>query len=274
MEPLLTRGWDAILPSIERAEHVLLATDFDGTLAPIVSDPELAQMSVLDRDALRAICANDGYSVAIVTGRQMEEIRRLVQLDDVYYAANYGMEIDGPDGFRFREPEGERIRSLVTSLAPQLSDSLADISGVVVENKALSITVHHRHVAAEFLTTVSRRVSEITAPAVSGGHIRVSNGNRQAIEIVPVNATNKGIAIALILEHVGKTGIQPWPMYMGDDVMDEQGFRLVNDRGGASIIISPGGKDETEAQFFANKPADVSQLISRMVSVSPGRLWS
>ena len=274
MEPLLTRGWDAVHADIDRAEHVLLATDFDGTLAPIVPRPELARMSETDRDSLRAISRRERYSVAIVTGRRMEEIRSLAKLGEVYYAANYGMEIDGPNGFRFREPEGDRARFLVASLAPQLESSLADIEGAVVENKSLSVTVHYRHVRPEMLASVRNRVKDVTAADVSAGHIRVSEGNRAAIEVVPMDSTDKGNAIALILDRMREVGTRPWPIYMGDDVMDEDGFRLVNDRGGASIIVGPEDGVSTDARFFVDSPADVSRFLARVVAVSEGRPWN
>ena len=274
MEPLLTRGWDAISAGIDGAEHVLLATDFDGTLAPIVPRPELAELARADHDSLRALGRQERYSVAIVTGRRMEEIKKLVRLEDAYYAANYGMEIDGPGGFRFREPEGDRARFLIASLAPELESAVDGIEGAVVENKILSITVHHRHVRPGMLAAVRNQVRDVTAAGVSAGNIRVAEGNRRAIEVVPTDSTNKGKAIALILDRMREVGVRAWPIYLGDDVMDEDGFRLVNERGGASVIVGPESGNTTEARFFGDAPADVSRFLARMAAASEGRPWN
>jgi trehalose-phosphatase len=273
MEPLLTRGWDAIHSGIQRAEHVLVATDFDGTLAPIVARPEMARLTESDRQVLKTIAGNPEFSVAIVTGRQMEEIRDLVQIDGAYYAANYGMEIDGPNSFRFREPTGERARSLIAALAPELDKAVSDISGAVVENKTLSITVHHRNVEPELVSVVSHRVRALTDPGVSAGTIRVREGNRKAIEVVPTDANDKGKAIGLILDRIGEIGARPWPIYLGDDVMDEDGFRVVNDLGGVSVLVGAENPAATEAQFSAVSTNEISHLIGRIAAVSQGQPW-
>ncbi len=273
MEPLLTRGWDAIRSGIQRAEHVLLATDFDGTLAPIVPRPEMARLTEADRQGLNTIAGDPEFSVAIVTGRQLEEIRDLVQVDEAYYAANYGMEIDGPNTFRFREPAGKQARSLISSLAPELEQAVSDISGAVVENKTLSITVHHRNVEPELVSLVSQRVKALTDLGVSAGNIRVREGNRKALEVVPTDANDKGKAIGMILDRIGEVSARPWPVYLGDDVMDEDGFRVVNDRGGVSVLVGAENPTETAAQFSAGSTSEISQLVARIAALSQGQTW-
>lgn len=273
MEPVLTRGWEAIRTGIQRAEHVLVATDFDGTLAPIVALPKMARMTESDRQDLKAIVGNPEFSVAIVTGRRMEEIRRLVPVDGVYYAANYGMEIDGPNSFRFREPTGEHARSLIASLAFELDKAVSDIGGAVVENKKLSITVHHRNVEPKWVSVVSQRVKALTDPDVSAGTIRVREGNRKAIEVVPTDANDKGKAIGLILDRISEVRARPWPIYLGDDVMDEDGFRVVNDRGGVSVLVGNENPVTSQAQFSAASTTEISQILGRIAAVSQGQPW-
>ncbi len=269
MEPLLAEGWEPIRDCIERERRVLLATDFDGTLAPIVPEPDLAAMSKANRSSLQSLSESDRFSVAIVTGRRMEEIRQLVRLDGVYYAANYGMEIDGPHSFRYREPKGNEARSAVASLVPELDAALMDIRGVVVENKTLSITVHYRHVGSEHLTALRSCVHEVTRNAVSSGLIEVREGQRRAIEVLPVDGTHKGDAVALIMDHLsGVNAPPPWPIYMGDDLMDEDGFRVANERGGVSVAVNPAADGETHAQYYARSPAEVSTFLERVAQMA------
>ena len=271
MEPLLERGWDSIREGIERAERILLATDFDGTLSPIVPSPDLAAMSDANRSSLQSLSESNRFLVAIVTGRRMEEIRRLVALDGVYYAANYGMEIDGPRSFRYREPSEDEARSAVASLALELDQALADIAGAVVEDKALSITVHYRHVDSEFRATLRSRVGEVAGPLVALGLVHVREGHRSAIEVLPVGAAHKGDAVALILDRTREAGAQPWPIYLGDDVMDEDGFRIANERGGVSVVVSPETGAESAARYYAESPAEVSKFLERLVQIAAAR---
>jgi trehalose-phosphatase len=233
----------------------------------------MARLTESAREDLKTIAGHPAFSVAIVTGRQMEEIRNLAQIDGVYYAANYGMEIDGPSSFRFREPTSDRTQSLISSLAPALEKAVADISGAVVENKTLSITIHYRSVDPEMVPVVNQRVEALADPGVSAGTIRVREGNRKAIEVVPTDANDKGKAIGLILDRISEVGARPWPIYLGDDVMDEDGFRVVNDRGGVSVLVGAEIPVSTQAQFSAGSTIEVSQLLGRIAAVSQGQPW-
>ena len=70
--------------------------------------------------------------------------------------------------------------------------------------------------------------------------------------------------MALILDHACETGVQPWPIYLGDDVMDEDGFRTANERGGVSVVVGPEADAESDARYCAESPAEVTVFLERL----------
>src|SRR5690606_36240593 len=131
-----------------RAQSMLLALDFDGTLAPIVPQPDQATLLPGARRAIQRLLDRADTRIAIVSGRALADARERVGLQGVYYAGNHGLEIEGPDVERIH-PEALAATHAVAECRAALEREFAAEPEVLVEDKHLSLSVHFRLMADE-----------------------------------------------------------------------------------------------------------------------------
>ena len=93
----LFKSWDTFSSDVRAAAHILLLADYDGTLTPIVGRPAEAKLSATVREQLGALAQKQNFSVGIISGRLLSEVKALVRIQEIYYAGNHGFEIEGPD---------------------------------------------------------------------------------------------------------------------------------------------------------------------------------
>lgn len=241
-----------IAAGIQAAPEILLFLDFDGTLAPIVDRPSMASMPVGMRDALARCAANPKFSVAIVSGRGLADLRARVDLDNLIYAGNHGLEITGP-GVDFIEPGAvERLKAL-GELARHLRARLHHIPGVEVENKILSASVHYRRAADGTLPDIRQVVDDaVVFDDVQPFHI--TEGSK-VLEIRPSVGWDKGKAVSWIQQATGHP--QALPVYIGDDTTDEDAFLAIPN----GVTVSVGQGRETSAQYFLENQEAVPEFL-------------
>ena len=132
--------------------------DFDGTLAPIAPRPDLACLPASTATLLAALAKR--HLVCILSGRALPDLRRKVAIPGVFYGADHGRHIIGPDESGIEHVVGAEAREDLRSASRLLQQRLADIEGVIVEEKDLSLSVHYRLTAEAHRPVVSRRVQE------------------------------------------------------------------------------------------------------------------
>ncbi|MEM9443337.1 MAG: trehalose-phosphatase, partial [Pseudomonadota bacterium] len=140
-------------------KRLALCLDYDGTLTPIVDRPELALMSDCMRQTLARLaeCA----TVAVISGRDLKDIRRMVALKSLYYAGSHGFEIAGPDQAGIASEHGAEYLPLLDKVEQALRSRLANIDGILVERKRLSVAVHYRLVAEAVQANVKKITDEV-----------------------------------------------------------------------------------------------------------------
>src|SRR5262245_42630073 len=131
--------------AIGRAPHLLLCLDFDGTLTPLVDDPADVHLAPHMERALRSLAQHERVSLALISGRNRNELQGHVGMPDVIYAGNHGLEISGP-GFVFIEPEAAAQTDALKRLAKALAKDVEAIDGAFLEDKGLTLSVHYRMV--------------------------------------------------------------------------------------------------------------------------------
>jgi alpha,alpha-trehalase len=213
------------------SEKKLLLLDYDGTLTPIVSRPEEAVLSDMMRETVRALA--NKMKVAIISGRGLADVKHMVGLQNVYYAGSHGFEIEGPDGEKM-EPQ-----AAIDSL-PQLdaaeraaASRLSNFKDIIVERKKYSLAVHFRLAAEETLKSISKAIDEL-ASEFKG--LRVTGG-KKVIELRPAIDWDKGRAVEWIAEHLFSQSSVAFPLYLGDDITDEDAFKRIKGWG-ISILVS------------------------------------
>lgn len=243
---------DALLRS---ARRVLIATDFDGTLCPIVDSPSEVRVSTATLEILRHVAASPRLALAVISGRALDDVRRRIPLD-IVFAGNHGLEISG-GGLQFEHAEAQRLRPALTAGCEGLRGVLQEWPTAWVEDKGLSATLHFRMVEQRHhcsLLFAARR-----SLGALGPQLALRTGNR-ALEIRPRVPWDKGSAMQYIREKAG-----PFDMCisLGDDRTDESMFRA--NHGPLNIRI--GSTYRTAATYYLSDPAEVAILMAHIADV-------
>jgi alpha,alpha-trehalase len=236
-----------------RSGRAAVFLDYDGTLTPIVSQPEDAWLSDSTRQTLRELAARG--PVAILSGRDLDDVRRRVNIDSIVYAGSHGFDIAGPHGLR-REMATEFLPTLDLA-EKELHEALDGISGARVERKRFSVAAHYRNVNENDLAKMEQAVGEV---ATRHRKLRRING-KKVYELLPDVAWDKGKAVLWLLETLGlesrSGGIRP--IYVGDDRTDEDAFRALEQRG-IGILVSEQSQP-TAARYSLKNPAEVERFL-------------
>ena len=236
---------------IRSAPHVLLSLDFDGTLAPIHPNPGVVTMPVESRRALKSLEAGERSSVAIISGRALPDLRERVRMEEIIYAGNHGLEITGP-GLHFIEPTAARRVDALEELARHLHVRLRHIKGVEVESKVLTASIHFRGAPKSRLEEIHKIVQDAMMPIVQ--LFQVTQG-LQVFEIRPRVNWHKGLAVRWISEALGRR--DALPIYLGDDVSDEDAFAALKE----GITVSVGRASGTCAQYHLEDQESVQEFL-------------
>jgi trehalose-phosphatase len=253
-------SWNKVARRLKSAQHVLLLSDFDGTLTTIVEQPEMAVLSLETKNLLRRLSRNRHYTVGIISGRALADLRDRVGVDGIIYAGNHGLEIEGL-GSHFLEPLAEEMRPMLHILNSALSTALRGVKGVFVEDKGLTLSVHYRLAEGSEIDKVDEAFTKITDPLNVTGQIKVTRG-KKVYEIRPPVDWNKGRAVSWLMARLkkmkGKVGAIP--VYLGDDLTDEDAFEIVEHNQGISVFVGE-ERIQTQARYFLRSPDEVTELI-------------
>jgi trehalose-phosphatase len=245
----------AAIGRIARSPLLLIACDYDGTLAPIVEDPTKAVPLPESVAAVRALAALPQTTVAVVSGRALRDLATLSRLpSEVHLVGSHGSEFD--IGFV------ERIAPELVEIRTRLGDDLRQIAnnrpGVRLERKPASVAVHLRgvdpRVAAEVLDAVR------TGPA-NWPEVTVTEG-KEVIEL-SVIPTNKGTALDQLRTQMSASAA----LFIGDDVTDENAFAKLHGPD-VGIKIGPG---ETKADYRVAQPIDAARVLGLLLDTR--RAW-
>ena len=230
--------------------------DYDGTLSEIVSDPDAATLVDGAAEALEHLVAL--HPVAILSGRDLADIRDRVGISGIWYAGSHGFELIGPDGTYHQNDVAVAALPALETAAVELRDDLEPIPGVRVEHKRFAVAVHYRNVAAE-------HVAEVAAAAHRRGRqhgLRVTNG-RKVVELRPNVDWDKGDALRWISDSIHQPG-RVVPIYIGDDLTDEDAFDAIRYTGmGIVMRNDEDGGRPTAAQFTLRGPREVVTFLRR-----------
>lgn len=232
--------------------------DFDGTLAPIAARPDLA---VLD-PAVRASVARLGElcTVAIVSGRSREDVHARMGVDAIYYAGNHGFEIEGPRHTDIKHDIGAEYLAEIDDAHRRIARGVAGIDGVVLEHKRISLSVHYRLVAPSQAAAVQTAVEQALR---HDPRLRLHHG-KMVLEIRPAIDWDKGKAVLWLLDALHVDAPDILPIYVGDDVTDEDAFRALRGRGlGVLVADAPRA---TQATHLLRDCAEVKQLLDALIA--------
>lgn len=243
---------------VRRAEtkRLVIFLDYDGTLTPIVARPELAVLSEAMRTTIRTLA--EQCTIAIVSGRDRANVERLVKLAGLFYAGSHGFDIAGPHGWEVRHEIGAHCLPELDQAEAMLRERLVSIQGCLVERKKYSVAVHFRLVEDENVEQVSQAVTEVVA---SRANLRKRDGKR-VFEVQPNVDWDKGKAVLWLLRALNLTQDAVLPLYVGDDLTDEDAFRALQDFG-IGIVVGDVSRP-TAAQYMVKDPDEVGHFLAHL----------
>jgi trehalose 6-phosphate phosphatase len=261
----LFKAWPDFTAACKAAQHILLLADYDGTLAKIVGRPEDAVLSAGARQKLLALVGKSGISAGVISGRSINELNSLVNIKGIYYSGNHGLEIEGP-GLRFVHPAAVPARALMQKLAAELAAALENVSGIIIQDKGYSVSVHYR-LNPDKEDIVTGAVKRITAQYLEKGVIRVYP-MKKVWEIRPPIDWDKGKAVLFIGQKIRENFkiTKLLTIYLGDDTTDEDAFRMIGPPDGWSIFVS-GEKTSSLAGYYLNSVAEVEEFLGRLIEL-------
>ena len=210
--------------------------DYDGTLTPIVDDPAEAVMAEDTRRAVQGLAAH--WTVSVISGRDLDDVQSMVGIGDIVYAGSHGFDIAGP-GDHYRDAQrGESFVPALDRAETELHRLLEDIPGVRVERKRFAIAVHYRNVDHRHVGTLEQRVDQVVSQEPK---LRKSHG-KKVLELRPNIDWDKGRALEFLIDSLFSDSGTAVPLFIGDDVTDEDAFRIVWSRGVGVVV----GNDERE----------------------------
>ena len=252
---------DSIKTIIDELDHrPAVFLDYDGTLTPIVDDPAAATIGEREQEILRRLAAS--IPLAIVSGRALDDVKSLVGVANLTYAGSHGFEIARPDGSRYEHaaatpalPDLERAQSL-------LEEGSADLTGVVIERKPFAIAVHTRRAATQEIREMAAQLTIDVAARFAGLEL---TAGKEVHELRPDVDWNKGAALTFLLESLPDNRI---PLYIGDDVTDEDAFLKVRTSGeGVAVLVGNGTSPaETWATYALNDVAETLEFLDRLAN--------
>ncbi|MDX8143684.1 trehalose-phosphatase [Lentzea sp. BCCO 10_0061] len=232
---------------LARTPRLLVASDYDGTLAPIVADPEAARPLPESVNALRSLASLHETTSAVISGRALRDLATLSRLPgEVHLVGSHGSEFD----VGFVHALDANAKALLRRIEAELEEIADGQEGVQLEVKPASVAVHVRRAASE-------AIGEAVLSAVRSGPctwegVQVTEG-KAVIELAVVE-TDKGHALDILRHQVGATAA----IFLGDDVTDEKAFARLS---GPDLGIRVGA-GESLAEHYVADPADVATVLA------------
>jgi trehalose 6-phosphate phosphatase len=247
---------DTIVPPSGRRLAVFL--DYDGTLTPIVERPDLAVLPGRMRQTLTRLARS--CPVAVLSGRDLVDVRGKVGIGTLCYAGSHGFDIAGPGGQHLEHQQGTDFLPILDQAETALRETLAPVRGCLVERKRFGVAVHFRQVADRDLDAVARAVRQTHE---SFPRLRL-RGGKKVYDLQPAIDWDKGKALEWLLQAMELDHPAVIPLYIGDDLTDEDTFRAVRERG-AGILVAEGLR-KTLARYRLSNPSEVQRFLDKLVA--------
>ncbi len=248
---------DEVLRDHLKERTPALFLDYDGTLTPIVDDPDAAVLSEAMREAIRRLA--DLCPVTVISGRDLADVRTRVGLDRPFYAGSHGFEVAGPEDFHERLGQGDRFVADLDAVEDGLRGRLADLTGVSLERKAFSVAIHVRKADAE---TATRAESLVRAALEEHPSLALGHG-KKVLQIQPRTDWDKGHAVDWLLRRLGLDRPDVLPVYFGDDITDEDAFETIAGRG-LGIVVRGENDRPTAATLAVRDTEGLPRVLNQL----------
>lgn len=238
--------------------------DYDGTLTPIADRPEDAIISDSMREAVRGLASR--CTVCVVSGRDRPVVAQLMGIDGLVIAGSHGFDIGDHLTGAVGHDAAAGFEDLLSTVTDRLRGAIEAIEGAVIETKRSSVAVHYRLVVAPERPFVGAVVDALLAEYPD--QLKVTPG-KMVYEIQPKVDWDKGKAVQYLLRTLHVDTDEIVPLYLGDDITDEDAFRILIGNGGIGVVVADAGDAEeagriTAADFMLESIGEVERFLNEL----------
>jgi trehalose 6-phosphate phosphatase len=255
---------EGVTERLRRAGAVWLFLDYDGTLADFAPTPDEVAPDPELVDLVAGLARDPRLRVAIISGRRLRHVRRLVPVPGILLAGTYGVELQMPDGQQRARVAYEAIRPTLDTLKPRWAGLIASREGFYLEDKDWALALHARFAAeeeAERVLAAARQQAMDVLGDDPAERFRLLGGHK-FLEVGP-RLAHKGRTIGYLLDRYAEPGTLP--VYLGDDDKDEEAFGVIKERGGIPILVAPGPR-ETVADLRLESPQAARRWVVALLA--------
>lgn len=213
-------------------KKLALLFDYDGTLAPIVIHPALAQCPPATLELLGRFADMPRVLVGIISSRELVDLQTMVNLPKLIYAGTSGLELE-INGVVTIHPAANQHRSTLRQAAKSLVAVVERFAGGWIELKRFAMTIHYRNVNRD--DTPFLKHSVISALTEFGQSLTIVDAS-MALEVYPAIGWSKGDSLRQILNLLPEPAV---PFYAGNDTNDAEALQFAEELGGIAVGIGP-----------------------------------
>lgn len=243
---------------IIKRKKLFLSFDFDGTLVPLKKNPDDCYLTDNIKESLNQL--KKKVRIAIISGRDLEDLKKRISIDGIFYSGNHGLQIEGPD-IRQTHPDAESFKCYLDEIYIKVKELMNRIPGIIVERKTFSFALHYRQVEINLIKELKNLFSEVISSSdIKNKNIKVLPG-KMVFEVLPAIDWDKGKTVLFILKNSGEEFL---PVFIGDDRTDETVFKEIGNRG---LTVRIGRSKNTSAKYFLRRQSEVYKFIKNIREV-------
>lgn len=254
-------SWDKLKKDLDD-KAIVLFLDFDGTLAPIADTPEKAVIPPETKAVLRKISENSSFRLAIISGRKLSDIKRMVGIKGVIYCGSHGLEIEGLK-IKHTVYISQQYRATLDKIKQAFREKGCGIKGIRLEDKGLILSFHYRLSDKKDAHFIRDLFSEVVSSFVQKNEIKTIAG-KMVFEVMPPVNWDKGKAVLWLLARwrFALAGRRVMPIYIGDDITDEDVFKALRKKG-MTIFVGQCLSDSS-AQYYLRNHEEVGKFLKEL----------
>ena len=219
--------------ALENNEQLVLFLDYDGTLADFSKHPDIIDPKEEVIELIKALANCKNITPAIISGRRLEHIQKLIPISNIVLAGTYGLEIQMPGNKVYHPLEYQKIRPELKKLKQDWQALIKDTPSIFLEDKGWTLAIHALHAEVQIADEILQNAEEIAHYKLDSSMFEVHPGHK-FLEASPQQA-NKGQCVKYLMNIIPTQGKAL--IYMGDDDKDEQAFAVVQSHGGIAIRV-------------------------------------
>ena len=248
--------------AVKKAQNIILFLDYDGTLIPFKNNPNEVHTPNNVLQLIQKLSEKSSIKIVVITGRSLNDIKHLISINRISFAAVHGIHIQFFDGKEKILKNIDEIKIKLNQIKEALEKTLKNIDGVIIEDKQYSIAFHYRMVKEENLNDSIQKFKQ-TITKYFDDNIEIMKGDK-VFEVRP-KGWNKGNAVEFFLH---KTNLRKdsLPIYIGDDTTDEDAFKYLKNKG-LTVFVKNNSALKTNAHYWVNNPSEVYDILCEISEI-------